>query len=425
MSISEAPPSSFDINNSTTHPKSTDPNAASSSATTTTTTNNSNDDHGKTFALVSKSIHQDLISMKEYMEQVNMQINHAYDKFEELQTRGSSEAELYELRKAVTKLKSKIPSQLKISSPDSILHRNPWPDVNKASAEMMGNLDKKFEHTINDSEGLTSTLVDQVQSETNEITKGTITEFERTVASIGLPLTDLELLKLSADQCYVTKMRRIYMLQFPHQFPEVSKYSTEMMGNLEKEFKPTINDHEGLRAALSDLPYLSKLCLLSFFRFPEMATIMRSVIIYWWIAEGFLLRIWIDTEIERFNALQQDSGNEYFELEEDIGNEIFEELITKGLVEPVYQKCSLVPDSCRMSPLVRSILTTEAERYGFTSFYTLGQDTRVLGQDGYSCLNNVSEAVIYGGPELCARMKHVNIAYLGRWHSLASHSTLR
>ncbi|XP_058198533.1 disease resistance RPP13-like protein 4 [Rhododendron vialii] len=110
-------------------------NAASSSATTAA----NNHDHGGAPALY-KLIHQDLSSMEEFIARLNEQINHAHYKLKELKTIGStsSRTELDELRKlkmVVARLKSQIPSRLKIPSYDS--NRRTWPDINKTGDEMI------------------------------------------------------------------------------------------------------------------------------------------------------------------------------------------------------------------------------------------------------------------------------------------------
>ena len=89
---------------------------ASTSTTTAvvpTTTTNNNDYHGGASALANM-IDRDLISMKEdmakilkYIDHMNVQINQACEKFEDLKTRGGSDTnELGQLKMFVKKLKS-------------------------------------------------------------------------------------------------------------------------------------------------------------------------------------------------------------------------------------------------------------------------------------------------------------------------------
>ncbi|PSS10308.1 Kinase and exchange factor for Rac A like, partial [Actinidia chinensis var. chinensis] len=103
-----------------------------------------NDDHHDVALALSDLISQDLDFMKEeiekvknYVDHVDGQINQACQNFKELQKGGSRKRELHEVKKAVAKLKSQIPSQLRIHSTDSKPHRNSWPDINKSSDEMM------------------------------------------------------------------------------------------------------------------------------------------------------------------------------------------------------------------------------------------------------------------------------------------------
>ncbi|KAI8562262.1 hypothetical protein RHMOL_Rhmol03G0021300 [Rhododendron molle] len=114
-------------------------NAASSSATT-----NKNDDHsGAALSLSSKMIRNDLLLVdsafaeaNKYMDHMNVKINQAREKFQELQTLGSSQSDFDELRKAVAKLKYQIPSHVKIRSADSNSHRKRWPNINEAEDSM-------------------------------------------------------------------------------------------------------------------------------------------------------------------------------------------------------------------------------------------------------------------------------------------------
>ncbi|KAH7836594.1 hypothetical protein Vadar_003282 [Vaccinium darrowii] len=185
MSTSKVPPTSHDanpsINNSSSRSKArarcfielikakvskpqskplghNDHSTASSSEITTRSNNNNNSGP----LALPNMICQDLVFMKEasakikkYVEDLDMQINRACEKLQDLQTRENSEMELDELKMAVKKLKSKIPSQLKMHSRDSKPHQNRWPNVNKASDEMMRKLyeQQKFEPAI-DPKGL-------------------------------------------------------------------------------------------------------------------------------------------------------------------------------------------------------------------------------------------------------------------------------
>ena len=119
-------------------------------------TTSDNDVHHNGALALSKLIRQDIYFMKEaiaevknHADHVDGQINQIYQKFEELQTRGSSERELHEFKKAVSKLKSRIPSQFRTHSADSNTHRNSWPDINKSSDGMTHlYMERKFWSTM-------------------------------------------------------------------------------------------------------------------------------------------------------------------------------------------------------------------------------------------------------------------------------------
>ncbi|PSR93572.1 Disease resistance RPP13-like protein [Actinidia chinensis var. chinensis] len=296
-------------------------NAASSSATTSNNDNN----HGRAIAL-SNLIHKGLVSVEEafteakkYVDDVHVQINQAHEKFAELQTRGI-EGELDELKMVVAKLQTRIPSQFLMRSVDSHPHRNPWPDVNKASNEMMHNLctEPKFGHTIGS---------------------------------------------------------------------------------------------EGIVKAFRDLPPILQTCLLCFFRFPSMAIIKRSVMTYLWIVDG--------PELKGMRSITEKD----LETKEDICNEIFDQLVKKGFIEPIYQKCRLRPDCCWMSNEVRSAITFIANLHEYTSNYILDRGTQFVDFDKHKCsaFINCGAAIIDGGPELFDKMKHIEILYLGRWQCSVTH----
>lgn len=173
---------------------------------------------------------------------------------------------------------------------------------------------------------------------------------------------------------------------------------------------PTAFDN--VKASFFGLPFNLKHCLLCFLRFPENATIKKQLMIYWWIGEGILPPIQMET-----NTALHENGK----TAEDSGHKFLDELISKGFIEPVYSKRSFAPDSCIMRPLVRSVLNFVAQRIGFNPIYTLGPDSQTLGPGESRCLLNTGESIIVGWPELFSKMKQLEILYLGRWQSLASH----
>ncbi|KAI8562249.1 hypothetical protein RHMOL_Rhmol03G0020200 [Rhododendron molle] len=280
-------------------------NAASSSATTnknaahnilasSSATTSEDGHHGEALSLSTKMICNDLLLVdsafaeaSKYMDHVNVKINLAHQKFEELKISGGSQRDFDELRKAVAKLKLQIPSHGKIRSADSNPNRNRWPNINEAE------------------DGIT---------------------------------------------------------HFFYKEPDVEH----------------TGDFDGL--------------ILEAFR--ELSLPLR-------------IKEW----------------KEELPLEEEVGNKIIDELIAKGFIEPVYQNCSLAPDSRRMSLSVRSTLYEKAEHRRFTSNDTLDLDLGFVcgGQYGHSCLINVGEAITPSGPETFENMNDVQSLCLGRWQSLATH----
>ncbi|XP_058217533.1 disease resistance RPP13-like protein 4 [Rhododendron vialii] len=185
------------------------------------------------------------------------------------------------------------------------------------------------------------------------------------------------------------------MMHFFHREPEVTQ----------------TGDFDGILKAFHDLPKPLQDCLLCFFKFPPMATLKRTPMMYLWIGQGYI-------------SEYLHSEGYVWDVEVHAGK-IFDELIAKGFIEPIYQKCSLVPDSCRISLPIRSSLYQEAEVRGFTSnnINPLDLDLGFAwgGLDGHSCLINVGEAIISCEPKLFENMKHIRSLYLGRWESSAMH----
>ena len=131
--------------------------------TSTTAINNNLGGGGGAVDQVSKLIRKDLIFMKEavaevnrYMDDLNVKINQACDKFQELQTiSGSgSEIELHQLRKTIAKLKCRIPSNLDMrsSTDTNPILQNPWSDT---SIDNSGSISIQADHVNNASEDST------------------------------------------------------------------------------------------------------------------------------------------------------------------------------------------------------------------------------------------------------------------------------
>ncbi|KAI8527105.1 hypothetical protein RHMOL_Rhmol12G0050100 [Rhododendron molle] len=168
-------------------------------------------------------------------------------------------------------------------------------------------------------------------------------------------------------------------------------------------------EFDGLLKDFRDLPEPLRCCLSCFFKFPPVATIKRTPLIYLWIGQGYI-------------SEYLHSEGYVWDVEVHAGK-IFDELIAKGFIEPIYQNCSLVPDSCTMSLSVRSSLYEEAKLRGFTSNGTFDLDHASVGSliRQSSCLINVGEAIINFNPEILENMKHIRSLYLGRWQSSDTH----
>ncbi|XP_021902061.1 uncharacterized protein LOC110817714 [Carica papaya] len=88
-----------------------------------------------------------------------------------------------------------------------------------------------------------------------------------------------------------------------------------------------------------------KVCLLFLVIFPDNAVIKKTAIIYWWIGEGFLVA---DPRSPK--------------TVEEIANEFLEELMAKGFIEPVNKKRSPIVQRFRMNPFVRLVLLMLAKK---------------------------------------------------------------
>lgn len=256
-----------------------------------------------------------MAEIQKFVDHMNVQINQACEKFEELKTRegGSDTNELDQLKMSVKKLKSQIPSKLKIHyDDDSKPHRKPWFDDGSINS-ISGN----YQVDVNKAGNLHS-LYNQPK-------------FDHTPA-----LADIQ-------------------VSF-HSLPVEVKY------------------------------------FLDFFRiFPEMATIKKRFVIYWWIGETF-------------------------PFPPRLANDILGELTVKGFIEPIYKNCGLVVDSYRMSPYIRSDITIELQGIDFDYF----PDIRFACWE--RCIVNVDAAIIDGRHEFIFKSgTDVKVVYLGRWQNSVTH----
>ncbi|KAI8019863.1 hypothetical protein LOK49_LG04G02780 [Camellia lanceoleosa] len=295
-----------------------------------TTATNNNDDYQVGDPDLTNMIDRDLNFMKETMTEIqkfvdhmNVQINQACEKFEELKTRGGSDTnELDLLKMSVKKLKSQIPSKLKIRyDDDSKPHRKPW-----------------FDGSINSSSG--------------------------------------------NYQVDVNKAGNFYGLYNQPLFDHTTAPEVIQMSFL--RFPPKLQ------------------YFLRFFRiFPEMATIKKRFMIYWWIGCGYCQRDLYEIHLRK--------------MAEDTVDEILHKLTAEGFIEPIYKNCGLDVDSYRMPPYIRSALTIY-EWYGFNHF-----SVRCLTRWN-RCIFNIDAAIIDGRHEIILKGgTNLKVAYLGRWQSSVTH----
>ncbi|KAL3522147.1 hypothetical protein ACH5RR_014981 [Cinchona calisaya] len=173
-----------------------------------------------------------------------------------------------------------------------------------------------------------------------------------------------------------------------------------------------------------------KLCLLCFSVFPEKAIIKKRLMVYWWMAEGFVPPILRDDETR-----QQISGGK-------TADEYFQKLVKMGFIEPVNKKRSLFVGCYTLHPFVRLALIMIAEKAKFFNFDEAGEPTEKSSGTFQACLMgrglidyqdlqkgnvnvqdldklhavfNVNEQILDFKPEWFSRMKNLNVLYLGRW----------
>ncbi|KAF8020155.1 hypothetical protein BT93_G0763 [Corymbia citriodora subsp. variegata] len=173
-----------------------------------------------------------------------------------------------------------------------------------------------------------------------------------------------------------------------------------------------------------------KLCLLSFTIFPENSIIKKRSLIYWWIGQGLVL---------------QRGGK----MAEQVGEEVYNELLKQGQIEPDDNDLSPPMNRCKMHPLIRYMLISEAEEAGFFYFeskdktspeenqnYSLksscmrlivdGEDEQKYGhlaKDGeVRTVFNVNKQYLSLKPGSLSNMKQLIVLQLGRWqHSPKYH----
>ncbi|KAI8527104.1 hypothetical protein RHMOL_Rhmol12G0050000 [Rhododendron molle] len=392
-------------------------NAASSSATT-----NKDDHRGGALSPSSEMIRKNLDLMDSAFENLNLvdsafqkykthmgeEIREAREKLEELQRFGSRTSDFDKLGKAIAKLKFQIPLATKkddhyggaLSPTSKMIHSGLiLLDTAVAEAEesahhinaKINQAHEKFKETK---------ILPSSERHSNKLQKADPDkkELQKTIAKLKVQIRSHNKIRSADSNPHQKNWDNINgdedgMTHFFHKEPEVAHSG----------------DFDGRLKVFHELPEQLRYCLLCFFKFPPMATIKRTSMIYLWIGQGYI--------------------SEYLHSEGCVGDfevhagKIFDELIAKGFIEPIYQNCSLTPDSCKMSLYVRSSLYEEAKRRGFTSDGTLDLDLGFVcgGLDGHSCLINVGEAIISCEPKIFENMKHIRSLYLGRWQSSATH----
>ncbi|XP_028086471.1 disease resistance RPP13-like protein 4 [Camellia sinensis] len=292
------------------------------------TTNN--DDNYVGDPALANMIGRDLIYMKEamvkvqkYVDRINVQINQASQKFEQLKTRGGEE--LSELKVEVKKLKSQIPSKLIMKThydDDSKPRRNPW-----------------FDGSINRSSN-------NYQVDVNNA------------------------------------------------------------GHLHSLYKEP--NFRQIKVSFDALSVKQKICLACFSLFPEMVTIKKRLMIYWWIGEG-LVSPTFSTSTDKEIALVKTA--------EEFGNEFLDDFTTKSFIEPIYKNRGLAVDSYRMHPFVHSFFRL----FCCKRVCTLDTFNHSLMFFFYTCFLNVGEAIIDDRFEGFFKFIYFTTVYLGRWQDSVTH----
>ncbi|KAL1821116.1 hypothetical protein ACET3Z_015985 [Daucus carota] len=188
------------------------------------------------------------------------------------------------------------------------------------------------------------------------------------------------------------------------------------------ENSPAFRDFE---VQYNALPNNLKLCLLCFSVFPARAIIKKRLMVYWWIAEGF-----IDQKGYAGNAKDL----------EQLGAEYFNELVKKDFIKPYHNKRRLEVETCKMPSFIRSAVISIAARAKFFDFHSTGRPevncrssfrsalfSGIHGLESdfdfekFHVVFNVCEDILDIKPEWIHRMKNVVVLYLGRWQSIGNH----
>nr|GMD11986.1 disease resistance RPP13-like protein 4 [Ipomoea batatas] len=121
-----------------------------------------------------------------------------------------------------------------------------------------------------------------------------------------------------------------------------------------------------LKKSYDHLPPNLKVCALSLAAFPEDFIIKKRPLIYWWMAEGFLVANW-----------EAENGNS--KSAEEVGEENFTQLIQLGLIQPWYESGNTTTDlqphnnvhvqGCSVHPWIRRMLVPIAMEARLFEFF--------------------------------------------------------
>ncbi|KAL8133550.1 uncharacterized protein LOC141683895 [Apium graveolens] len=267
-------------------------------------------------------------------------------------------------------------------------------------------------------DGSVSTSVPEHDDETGDDIEKELRQFKKYIRKMKLPIPtkfdakDLEKQLKDLDKSATKSAEQIAALVLLKQVPRLHRNPTF-------ENSPAFKDFEVQYNELS--PNL-KLCLLCFSVFPARAIIKKRLMVYWWMAEGFI---------------EQESDEKDLE---QLGAEYFDKLIQKDFIKPYHNKRRLEVETCKMPPLIRSAVISIAARTKFFDFHSTGKPAAdcpssfrsalLNDQHGlesnfefekFHAVFNVSENVLDIRPEWIHRMKNVVLLYLGRWQSIGNH----
>ncbi|GAA0157358.1 antimicrobial response protein [Lithospermum erythrorhizon] len=178
--------------------------------------------------------------------------------------------------------------------------------------------------------------------------------------------------------------------------------------------------------------HLKKLCLLTFSVFPENAMIRKRIMIYWWMAEGFIK----DTD-EKDQPVQSNGSQSHYSTAKETGAKFLKEFTEKGFIIPIFMKPGSEPHSYQVHPMARIVLVALAKRKDLFNFKD-GSPTETYDSCLRACLVgegladsshleklhtifNIDESIVEFNKEWFPKMENLNILHLGRWQSEEKH----